>query len=208
MELDSLGTTKKATIVYQKRRVLCSKNNTVFKKQYLPKVQDVVFQVNKIVQNAYIFLKLLMLQDIERLLKSNDIFNMSNEFSKLYPLDDNLFQTILTVVSSNFEKKKGRPHKDQDGNLEYPYEKEIKCKNEVTGQEIIKLQTVHCVLRCKNANCKSTWWNRDLLGVANQKRQALYNLENGCLDETFNSTTKPTKKRASGTNSLANPAVA
>ena len=48
---------------------------------------------------------------------------------------------------------------------------------------------------------------RDLLGVANQRRQALYNLENGCLDETFNSTTKPTKKRASGTNSLANPKV-
>ena len=54
------------------------------------------------------------------------------------------------------------------------------------------------MLRCKNEKCKSRWWNRDLLGVANQMRQGRYNLSNGCFDEAFNLTTKPTKRYGLG----------
>src|SRR5215210_7561248 len=112
MESDSVGIEKfPAKIVFQKRRILCFKNGKVFKepKHHLPKIQEAVIRTNSVVQNAFYFLKLLMLEDFEELFDSNDgdIDKVSSEFAKLYPLDGKQFQSILTVVSSELENKKG-----------------------------------------------------------------------------------------------------
>src|SRR5215210_3309658 len=118
MEPDSIGTPEKAKarVIYQKRRVLCSKNSQFFKKQHLPKIQEAVLRTNHIVQNAFYFLKFTMLEDFEQLFESNDgdMDKVSSEFANLHPLDKQQFQSILTIVSSEFVKKKGRPHHDKE----------------------------------------------------------------------------------------------
>ena len=119
MESDSVGIEKNpAKIVFQKRRILCFKNGKVFKepKQYLPKIQEVVFRTNEIVQNAFHFLKLLMIEDFEQLFDSHngDMTKISSDFSNRYPLDKKQFQSMLTVVSSELVKKRGPPHHNKE----------------------------------------------------------------------------------------------
>ncbi|KAI9217613.1 hypothetical protein BC828DRAFT_417967 [Blastocladiella britannica] len=54
----------------------------------------------------------------------------------------------------------------------------------VNGEPREEPRFVHHVLRCTNQLCE-TWWNRDLLAVANQVTQAKHILEHGVNDPRF-----------------------
>jgi len=79
-----------------------------------------------------------------------------------------------------------------DGELNYPLEAQKGDQDDLTGESPKKMKTVHHVLRCKNESCR-IWWNRDVLGVRNIKRQAMFCLEHGVTDGKFLNTIRPTK---------------
>ncbi len=88
-----------------------------------------------------------------------------------------------------------------DSEMEYPLKREEIQEDEISGKKERVEESIHHVLRCKNAKC-GTWWDRDVAGSCNIGRQAKFSLENGTLNPVFTKATKPKKtsrkKRTSG----------
>ena len=82
-----------------------------------------------------------------------------------------------------------------EGDLEYPLTRIQKEIDELNGKITYVSKHVHHVLRCKNVSCRM-WWNRDILGACNIKRQADYCLKNGKIDEHFLKTVRPDKPKS------------
>jgi hypothetical protein len=71
------------------------------------------------------------------------------------------------------------------------------CDSEVLHPKLENMDTEkHHLLRCKNENC-SRWWQRDVMAVANFKRQVEYGLQNGCNNPVFTRLDKPLKRKRS-----------
>ena len=81
------------------------------------------------------------------------------------------------------------------GEMEYPVQRMKKVYDETKDEKVHVLESVHQVLRCKNESCR-TWWNRDILGSCNIRKQSDYGLRNGHVDPEFLGIPKP-KKRTS-----------
>ena len=68
----------------------------------------------------------------------------------------------------------------------------VRREDKLTGEMINMSEHVHHVLRCQNENCR-IWWDRDVLGMNNIKKQALHSLTFGTLSETFTKVRKNAK---------------
>lgn len=75
--------------------------------------------------------------------------------------------------------------------VEHPLQREYEKEDCYTGEKKKIIENVHHVLRCKNENCRM-WWNRDVMGMNNIKKQSLFCLKNGRMDDFF---TKIRKKK-------------
>jgi len=79
---------------------------------------------------------------------------------------------------------------------EYAIQRKITKEDYLTGKKIEIYEYVHRVLRCSNENCR-IWWNRDVMGMLNIKKQALTCLNTGELNQDLLKARKIKKPKSS-----------
>jgi hypothetical protein len=81
-----------------------------------------------------------------------------------------------------------------ESEVEHPIYRTIESRD----QQHKRSKAVHHLLRCKNDTCSSRWWHRDVMSVANIRKQTMHILEHGDMHPAFKAKVKAPRSTKRG----------